>query len=213
MAKEIRFYRRDRAEFPFLSNFFPAEVKGDGILWPTSEHYYQACKIPEWYAHPENIKALERIRASDKPLDAKRAGKTVKLRRDWEAKKQFYMTKVLRAKFGQHKDLAEALLDTKTATLIEDSPHDHYWGIGSDGSGKNRLGKLLMELRDDLNSRGHQQGYGTIRCLLCNDIIQSMHVHDFRFCFCGAVAVDGGRNYLKVSGDQEDFEILIVGHR
>ena len=47
-----------------------------------------------------------------------------------------------------------------------------------------------------------------IRCRKCNDMIESTTVHDFQFCRCGAVAVDGGYAYLKRSGNPEDFEEL-----
>lgn len=47
-----------------------------------------------------------------------------------------------------------------------------------------------------------------IRCTKCNDIIESKHRHDFKFCTCGAVAVDGGHDYLRRCGKIEDFEEL-----
>lgn len=47
-----------------------------------------------------------------------------------------------------------------------------------------------------------------IRCKRCNDVIESIHRHDFKFCKCGAVAVDGGTDYLKRSGNREDWEEL-----
>lgn len=47
-----------------------------------------------------------------------------------------------------------------------------------------------------------------IRCKKCNDIIESVSRHDFKFCKCGAVAVDGGKDYLRRSGKREDWEEL-----
>jgi hypothetical protein len=47
-----------------------------------------------------------------------------------------------------------------------------------------------------------------IRCNKCGDIIESTSVHDFKFCKCGAVAVDGGHDYLRRCGKQEDWEEL-----
>ena len=47
-----------------------------------------------------------------------------------------------------------------------------------------------------------------IRCKRCNDVIESIHRQDFKFCKCGAVAVDGGTDYLKRSGYREDWEEL-----
>ena len=49
-----------------------------------------------------------------------------------------------------------------------------------------------------------------IRCRTCGDIIESLHVHDFKYCFCGKVAVDGGKEYLKRCGDMDDIEELCV---
>lgn len=47
-----------------------------------------------------------------------------------------------------------------------------------------------------------------IRCKKCGDIIESKHRHDFVVCKCGAVAVDGGHDYLKRTGNYEDWEEL-----
>ena len=49
-----------------------------------------------------------------------------------------------------------------------------------------------------------------IRCKLCGDIITSTHVHDFKFCKCGSVAVDGGHDYLRRCGYREDYEDLSI---
>ena len=74
-------------------------------------------------------------------------------RPDWEQVKEDVMYKALQAKFSQHNDLRKLLLDTGERTLIEHSPHDSYWGDGGDGSGKNKLGELLMKLRDEVRSK------------------------------------------------------------
>lgn len=60
------------------------------------------------------------------------------------------MREAIRFKFTNHEDIKEILLSTGEDELVEDSPIDYYWGIGADGTGKNMLGKLLMELRTDL---------------------------------------------------------------
>lgn len=54
----------------------------------------------------------------------------------------------------------------------------------------------------------HNIGVNRIRCKCCGDIIESTLVHDFKFCKCGAVAVDGGRDYLRRCGNREDWEEL-----
>ena len=49
-----------------------------------------------------------------------------------------------------------------------------------------------------------------IKCKKCGEIIESKHRHDFKFCKCGAVAVDGGKDYLRRLGNQEDYEELSI---
>ena len=74
------------------------------------------------------------------------------LRRDWESVKEKVMLDALRAKFTQNADLKAILLGTGDAVLVEHTARDAYWGDGGDGSGKNRLGRLLMRLRDELRA-------------------------------------------------------------
>ena len=74
------------------------------------------------------------------------------LRRDWEVVKDDIMREALRAKFTQHEDLRIILLETDDAELVEHTKNDSYWADGGDGSGLNMLGKLLMELRDELKT-------------------------------------------------------------
>jgi ribA/ribD-fused uncharacterized protein len=76
------------------------------------------------------------------------------LRRDWEDVKDDVMREALRAKFTQHENLRSLLLGTGNAEIIEHTSNDAYWGDGADGSGKNMLGKLLMELRAELRNEG-----------------------------------------------------------
>lgn len=74
------------------------------------------------------------------------------LRPDWEAVKEEVMLEALRTKFTQHKSLRSLLLDTGDAELVEHTANDAYWGDGGDGSGKNRLGALLMQVRAELRA-------------------------------------------------------------
>ena len=137
----IRFYSVT-GEHGVLSNFAPYPIRLDGARWPTSEHYFQAQKF-------EDPRDREAVRTAKTPSEAARRGRDRrrKLRRDWESCKEAVMRKALEAKFRQHPDLAAALLATGTAKLVEHTDGDAYWGDGGDGSGKNRLGILLMELR------------------------------------------------------------------
>ncbi|MEM6990501.1 MAG: NADAR family protein [Myxococcota bacterium] len=145
MATRILFYRvgDDYGEF---SNFSPHPVKIDELSWDTTEHYFQAMKF-------EDPDARDRIRAADGPSAAARLGRTLAgLRPDWETAKDGVMMTALRAKFGQHDRLRRMLLDTGDAQLVEHSRNDAYWADGGDGSGRNRLGELLMKLRVELRA-------------------------------------------------------------
>lgn len=154
----ILFFHRDRAAFPFFSNFHLAPIEIDGVLWPSTEHFYQAQKC----ADPEYREAVRLARtpgeAKRLAADPRKARKTRRLswffgrreliRPDWDEAKPEIMRRAVAAKFGQHPDLAAKMLATGTATLIEDSLGDAFWGIGRDGAGRNMLGVILMEQRD-----------------------------------------------------------------
>jgi ribA/ribD-fused uncharacterized protein len=130
-------------EYRFLSNFWPASFVWQGKLWPTSEHAYQAAKTLD----PAQ---QQRILELASPAYAKRAGKLVTMRDDWEQVKIGIMTEIVFEKFNQNPDLKQKLLDTGDAVL-EEGNHwkDRFWGICPPGSGqgKNMLGQILMVLR------------------------------------------------------------------
>jgi len=150
-AKQIMFYRVSEPYGEF-SNFSPHPFELKGKVWPTSEHYFQAQK----FAGTEHEEAVRQARS---PMIAARMGRNRErpLRPDWEAVKDNIMREALEAKFSQHPGLRSLLLGTGDAELIEHTRNDSYWGDGRDGSGKNRLGQLLMELRTKLrhNSPTH----------------------------------------------------------
>lgn len=146
--KQINFYGCRNAYGEF-SNFYPAPIKIDGVVWPTTEHYFQAQKF---LGQADGEEYMEQIRLEPSAAVAKKLGSTrsIKLRPDWERVKEEVMSKALHAKFTQHPELATVLLSTGTAVLAEHTSNDRYWGDGGDGSGKNRLGHLLMALRAQL---------------------------------------------------------------
>lgn len=128
-------------QYKFLSNFHPAEVEFDGIIYPTVEHAYQAAKT-------FNTTEREVIQHMETPGAAKRYGRGVELRSDWEWVKVDIMTLLCRRKFSQP-DLREQLLATGDALLVEGNNHgDRFWGVYN-GSGRNELGQILMEIRDE----------------------------------------------------------------
>jgi ribA/ribD-fused uncharacterized protein len=158
--RRILFYRRDRANYAFLSNFYFAPITIGGRTWAGVEWFYQASK-----SHDESYR--QEIWRAESPGRAKRLGdsrigdpKIFKaswfrtrpelLRPDWDAVKVDVMRCALRAKFLQNADLAKMLLATEDAPLIEDSAHDYFWGAGVDETGANLLGELLVALREQI---------------------------------------------------------------
>src|SRR5262249_22402218 len=102
----------------------------------------------------------EAIREARSPAKAKSLGRSrkYKLRRDWELVKDGIMREAVLAKFTQHSDMLAILLATGDATIVENSPTDDYWGCGANGHGKNKLGKILMSVRDELRRQACSDG-------------------------------------------------------
>jgi len=136
-----------RGKYFFLSNFFPAEVTFEGITYQNNEAAFQAQKIFD----NEGKRAF----ADLQPKDAKRRGRHVRLRQDWEDVKDGIMEEIVRAKFTQNPKLKEQLLSTGNAQLIEGNTwNDWYWGVDmKSGAGKNHLGKILMKIREELQGK------------------------------------------------------------
>lgn len=146
----IHFYKVSEPYGAF-SNFAPYPIDLGGNRWPTSEHYFQAQKFP-------GTEHEEAIRQERSPTIAARMGRDRQrpLRADWESVKDDVMREAVRAKFTQHLELRALLLGTGDAELVEHTTNDHYWGDGGDGSGKNMLGRILMEVRTVL--RAEEEG-------------------------------------------------------
>lgn len=142
---EINFFKE---QFSFLSNFYQSDITIDGKKWRTVEHYYQAMKT-------KDIKLQEKIRSLKHPGEAKKYGRKIELRHNWEKVKNKIMREALKAKFNQNKNLQKLLLKTYPDYLIEGNYwHDNTWGICyckkcENIKGENRLGKLLMKIRND----------------------------------------------------------------
>lgn len=144
MPQVINFYNPSDPYGEF-SNFARFHVWLKKKRWPTAEHYFQAQKF-------DIHEYQEKIRYAKSPSLAANLGRSrkQKLRRNWGAVKVDVMREVIRAKFTQHDDLKELLLSTGDAKLVEHTANDAYWGDGGDGSGKNMLGIVLMEIRGEL---------------------------------------------------------------
>ena len=134
------------AQYSEFSNFHFAEFTIDEKTWKSVEHYFQAQKFPG------DPVLQERIRQVKTALGAKRLGRTRSehFRTDWETVKEEIMLTGLRAKFAQNPELKELLVKTKGLHLYENNTRDSYWGTGANHCGRNRMGILLMKIRDEL---------------------------------------------------------------
>ena len=130
-----------RDEYFFLSNFYPVEIKLDGIVYPNAESAFQAQKTLD-------VEERRKFSMLKNPVQAKRLGRKVKLRDDWEEVKLDIMTEIVSQKFLQHPHLIEMLLQTGDEELVEGNKWgDRFWGVCKD-KGENHLGKILMKIRD-----------------------------------------------------------------
>lgn len=127
----------------FLSNFYPCEVEFEGKIYKSSEHAYMAAKTTD-----ENIRSY--IAAQPNPGAAKKIGRSIQLRENWDNIRIQYMRIILENKFSAY-ELREKLNSTKEYELIEvNTWGDKFWGQCPIGNGRNELGKLLMSIRDDI---------------------------------------------------------------
>lgn len=140
---QVFFYER---EFYCLSNFSAFSLLWDEARFDTSEAAYQAAKFP---AHPEIQLA---IRIAPSAHEAFRVARQHDDRRrpDWIDVRVDVMRLILRAKIAQHPYVLQKLLQTGERELVEDSWRDSFWGWGEDRAGRNMLGKLWMELREQV---------------------------------------------------------------
>lgn len=142
----ILFYSHERGPYKELSNFYPSEIAIDGKNYPTVEHYYQACKATDKKDH-------EKIRKAETPDETKKMAREIKLPHEWHSKIKFdVMFNGVYAKFTQNEDLKELLLSTGDKILHEYAPYDMEFGWGN-GKGKDKLGKILMEVREKIASQ------------------------------------------------------------
>ena len=160
MPNKIMLFKDDSG---YLSNFYPCFIVLDGTQYPSVEHAFQAAKAKIGDKHTyidfsgKKITMLARdyIGSARTPGEAKRRGKNIKLRLGWEDMKLGVMEGLVRQKFSNDWYLAERLLKTGDAELIEGNWWgDTFWGVCM-GKGENNLGKILMKVRGEL--KGGQQ--------------------------------------------------------
>ena len=135
-----------KSQYFFLSNFYECPVYYNKLVFCNAEAAFQAQKVID---EKEQYKFIN-LNASQ----ARKLGKTIVLREDWEEVKDNIMYEIVKRKFTVNKELQQKLIDTKDEELVEGNWwHDTYWGVDSKtGIGKNKLGKLLMKVREEVKS-------------------------------------------------------------
>ena len=128
-----------QGKYFFLSNFYTAPVEYEGLLYLNNEAAFQSAKVID-------TEKRKQFCGLD-PSDAKKKGRNVVLRQDWEIIKDKVMEDCVRDKFSRNEFLRQNLLATGNEELIEGNTwNDTYWGVCR-GRGKNMLGKILMKIR------------------------------------------------------------------
>lgn len=143
-AEPILFWSRC-LEWGWLSNFAAAGFAGPGgEVWASVEHWYQAGKA-------EDPAAAERIRHAATAQQAQRLGRAVRCRPGWDGAKLARMAEGLLLRFAPQRPDTARLIATGGRALRHATPWgahgDPFWGIGRDGAGANRLGRMLEAVR------------------------------------------------------------------
>lgn len=129
-------------DYAFLSNFYECPVEFADLKFGSSEAAFQAMKTP--------LRNEQYLFVDARPREAKIMGRSIGLRANWEQIKDTFMYLIVLAKFTQNADLRKQLLATGDEELVEGNYwHDTYWGV-CDGVGQNKLGKILMRVREEL---------------------------------------------------------------
>ena len=141
-------------QLDFLSNFYPARVtltiNAREYVFPNAEAAFQAGKCKD----AMDVEQFTRVKSGG---EAKRLGRSVSLRPNWEENRVVWMERVVRAKFSQNPDLKKKLDETFPIVLKETNYwHDTFWGV-CNGKGENNLGRILMKIRDEGRVDGLQQ--------------------------------------------------------
>lgn len=152
---EIRFYRANEKPFGVFSNLYRRPVEFEGVVYPTSEHAYQAGK-------PRKDSVRDWLLAAPSPALLAMAAHGLyvwDIHPDWAKTKFQRMKKILLAKFTQNEDLKVLLLSTGDSRLVESATVDNavnrLWGEVN-GKGQNKLGELLMEVRQEIRDNEEQ---------------------------------------------------------
>jgi|GEM_PF-241750 len=141
-AGAILFYKKEDPYFEF-TNMYQATITLKEVEWPSVEHYFQAMKF-------HNTTLQEKIRKANTPGAASRLGNENRhlIRDDWKQISLAILAFAIHAKFSQHAQLAQSLLETGTLPLVHDTHvHSSVFGAGPDYKGDNFVGRILMLVR------------------------------------------------------------------
>ena len=146
----IQFFDVHAEPYGAFSNLSKHPFTLDQVWYPTAEHAFQAAKFVGT-AHAETIR---RQRGGK---DAARMGRDLRalVRADWDEVREVELRRILLAKFTAHESLQALLVGTGDEPIEFASPMDSFWGMGRDGSGQNRFGFLLVQLRGILRTLGN----------------------------------------------------------
>lgn len=149
MVKRIEQFR---GQYFFLSNFYDTPVTYLGLTYQNNEAAFQSAKVIGTKQEDQRQTFTHLA-----PNEAKRKGRHVLLRPDWEKAKDQIMYEIVKDKFTNNPDLQEKLLATGNAILTEGNTwHDVYWGYDTrQKRGQNKLGKILMRVRQELKAKGN----------------------------------------------------------
>lgn len=138
----MKFIDKFEGKYAFLSNFSESFVFMDQYEYPTVEHAYQAAKTND-----QEIR--DKIRKTATPNQAKKMGRRVQIKKNWDYEKVSIMYWLLKDKFSIP-EFRDKLLATGNDILIEGNWWgDTFWGV-SNGKGENVLGQLLMLIRSEI---------------------------------------------------------------
>jgi ribA/ribD-fused uncharacterized protein len=142
-SDKVFFYPK---EFYVFDNFSSFQVEYDGYTWPTSEHAYHAAGFK---GVAEDV--VEKIKNTRSAHDAQKIAYSSRDKQidNWDATKFDVMKNILRNKIEQHPYVLKKLRQSGDREIVEDSWRDDVWGWGESKKGKNMLGKIWMELREE----------------------------------------------------------------
>lgn len=133
-----------------FDNFAPFQVEWRGKLYPTSEHAYQAAHFVD--IAPE---FAEQIRLAKSPREASDVANEHSDREDpeWKSKRLGFMKEIVRCKLEQHAYIRQTLTESGDKYIVEMNDNDEFWGWGKNHDGENHLGKIWMQLRDEIAAK------------------------------------------------------------